>query len=176
MKSFLSTGIEALPFGWNDLYQIALSQYPNGKIFAGLWNMPSIGIYDTQVTAYFTNPVAFREMLIREYRKHQQNAIMMSASYHRTNDHSLVGGLVLEDMMLYNLASEWCTPYRSPEDAAPHFLDPEKYLADFEQYNPDRAYFAEHFVEPWQTLSNYRLIDWFLDFSDLVHRNDGREH
>lgn len=168
MDTFLSVDLTSFPFGWEKLYNDALRDYPYGKNFAGLWNMPAIGIYETQVDAYRTDPVGFRAFLVREYRKHQSRALSIAQSYHQSNDHSCVGKLIREDMILYNLAAEWCTDYRSA-DAPYHHCNTEEFLASGILEKPSLAYFAEHDVDPWKLLSQYRVVNWFLDYSEFRH-------
>lgn len=160
-KCFLNTDLSDFPFGWENIYQEALSEHPEGITLTEIFSHPLAGD-QPQYLIYRTDPVGYRSMLLREYRLCQDRGNALVNQFRLSGDLSLLSELIAEDIKLYILACSWCSEYIDPNDSGDH-LNPEEFLSSKAWLEPNLGYFVDHIPEPHNWLLQYRLIDWTLD-------------
>lgn len=134
MSMFLwEIDIEQIPLGWNDIYEDARENYPNG----------------TKFDKYFVHPIECRTQLIAHFKNYQEKAKETYQSLLKGFDRDILHTLLKYDQILYSVLYEWLGDERDHSEFDPK--DIEKNINDHYGYllsaNAERTY-----MQPYKRL------------------------
>ena len=117
MRKFLwDLDIEQLPLGWEEQYQEALKEFPNGTVIKG----------------YFLHPVEYRAQILSYFHTYQAKAKSEYEQLLKEFDVELLNSLVGYDKLLYSVLYEWLDDQRDISLFDPASLS--RYLEDSAGY------------------------------------------
>ncbi|MED1480778.1 MULTISPECIES: hypothetical protein [Bacillus] len=146
MNAYLwNLDIEELPCGWENIYQEALVDFPDGKTFKETTNGPD-DIYE-----FFSNPVKYKELLIQLFNFHKSKAQKLFESNDLLTDRKAISDLIKHDMALDHLVSTWVSTEKTLDSFDPNtverdIFDPEWYFSN-DDFNQSKGYSKLRFIQ-----------------------------
>ncbi|MGE1211103.1 hypothetical protein [Bacillus pumilus] len=144
-KYLWNLDIEELPCGWENIYQEALVDFPDGKTFKETMNGPD-DIYE-----FFSNPVKYKELLIQLFNFHKSKAQELFESNDLLTDRKALSNLIKHDMALDHFVSTWVSTDLTldsfdPNNVERDIFDPEWYFSN-DDYNQSKGYSKLRFIQ-----------------------------
>lgn len=99
--------IEEIPCGWEQTYQYALSDCPNGKNVEFKY-MDHCD--EMHIERYFYDPVKCHDLIIEEFNALKNKAENLIANRDKLDLSSFISRIVNIDVHLYHLLNDWITP------------------------------------------------------------------
>lgn len=137
--------IEELPCGWENIYQDALVDFPDGKTFKETMNGPD-DIYE-----FFSNPVKYKELLIQLFNFHKSKAQELFESNDLLTERKAISNLIKHDMALDYLITTWVSTDLTLDSFDPNtverdIFDPDWYFSN-DDYNQPKGYSKLRFIQ-----------------------------
>lgn len=144
-KYLWNLDIEELPCGWENIYQDALVDFPDGKTFKETMNGPD-DIYE-----FFSNPVKYKELLIQLFNFHKSKAQELFESNDLLTERKAISNLIKHDMALDYLITTWVSTDLTLDSFDPNtverdIFDPDWYFSN-DDYNQSKGYSKLRFIQ-----------------------------
>ncbi|MCY9197322.1 hypothetical protein MOE86_11470 [Bacillus atrophaeus] len=144
-KYLWDLNIEEIPCGWEDFYQDALVEFPDGKMFEEYMNGPD------DKYEFFSHPVKYRELMVYWFNFHKAKAQKLIESEILLTDRKAISNLIKHDMVLYHLITTWISDdltmdFFNPDSVERDFFDPDWYFS-CDEYNQSKGYSELRFIQ-----------------------------
>jgi hypothetical protein len=100
-KYLWDLNLDEIPLSWENVYQDALANYPDGEL------IPSDESWDDIQRNYFFHSVKYRQLIIETFNKYKTNAIELMGKKHSLDFKDFINQIIKTDVILYNLLFDW---------------------------------------------------------------------